>query len=427
MEESLKNPTVPCGLKTDAERARHVRKRVRQLWSSRGEWEPYPSMVDRPLAEIFVGHRPAPDAAPQTSSFTEKPASGASNFTTLHPILNELSAIEKIGTGHLVVLEETAAGRTYGRSMTVADRVGEDHIIIAKWIRRLTNWNGRQSSMSLWTERIVPLIEQRLKAQRLPVVRFRTLAQKIVVEVSLAGQTMKVPVDSHGVAFWRPSERDVLPSECAVCTLVPVCRQLPAATGVALLWRRLGLVEADGTPTRHGRIVSFFASGDGLAIAAALEDERYPLTDLIYDLANLDAGFRFAGDENRWGGRLADACHRAYELQSIPGYLENGLPPRYGSGADPIVAAAHKNPQQRHDWITLTLGAGDIDRIIIEWRSLLRRVAHSPELDWPRWTALQQMAAEILNETESPTLTKLPPLEYHQTKRVDHRLSLRRF
>jgi len=72
------------------------------------------------------------------------------------------------------------------------------------------------------------------------------------------------------------------------------------------------------------------------------------------------------------------------------------------------------------------LGPGDIDRIIIEWRSLLRQMAHAPDLDWPRWRALQQMAKAILRETESPTLTDLPPLEYHQTKRVDHRLILRR-
>ena len=68
---------------------------------------------------------------------------------------------------------------------------------------------------------------------------------------------------------------------------------------------------------------------------------------------------------------------------------------------------------------------GDIDRVIIEWRSLLRQIAHAPDLEWPRWRALQAMAKTILNETESPTLTELPPLEYHQTRRVDHRLILR--
>src|SRR5206468_733599 len=39
VEESLRHPKVPCGLRTDAERARHVRKRVREILNSRGEWE----------------------------------------------------------------------------------------------------------------------------------------------------------------------------------------------------------------------------------------------------------------------------------------------------------------------------------------------------------------------------------------------------
>jgi hypothetical protein len=235
-----------------------------------------------------------------------------------------------------------------------------------------------------------------------------------------------VPVDQYGVALWRPPEREVLPPDCAQCSLVPVCRQLSPSTGVALLWRRLGLIDASGVPTRRGKVVSFFTQGDGLAIAAALEDQNYSLQDLIYDLADLDAGFRFCGDENRWAGRLATACHEAYGLQSIPGYLENGLPPKYGAGAEQIVASVHKNPMSKHAWVTELLGVGDIDRIIIEWRSLLRRIWHSPALDWPRWTELQELAKATLNETESPTLTELPPLEYHQTRRVDHRLIMRR-
>ena len=61
-----------------------------------------------------------------------------------------------------------------------------------------------------------------------------------------------------------------------------------------------------------------------------------------------------------------------------------------------------------------------------EWRSMLRRIAHSPALEFARWTVLQELAKTILNETESPTMTDLPPLEYQQTKRIDHRLSFRR-
>src|SRR5262249_37261791 len=108
------------------------------------------------------------------------------------------------------------------------------------------------------------------------------------------------------------------------------------------------------------------------------------------------------------------------------GYLENGLPPKYGAGAEAVVRSVHLDPNAKHQWITDLLGAGDLDRVIIEWRSLMRQIAHAPELDWPRWRALQALAKTILRETESPTVTDLPPLEFHQTRRVEHQLLLRR-
>ena len=161
-------------------------------------------------------------------------------------------------------------------------------------------------------------------------------------------------------------------------------------------------------------------------MAAGLEDDSYPVNEMIYDLANLDASFRFCGEDHRWGGRLALVCQKTYGTISAPGYLENGVPPKYGAGAEQVVAAVHKDPLSKHSWVTELLGPGDIDRVIVEWRSTLRQIAHARDLDWPRWRALQEKAREILNETESPTLTALPPLEYHQTKRIDHRLVLRR-
>src|SRR5258706_10101223 len=54
VEESLKNPVTPCGLKTDAERARHVRKRVREMLNTRGEWELMPHPSEKPLREICI-------------------------------------------------------------------------------------------------------------------------------------------------------------------------------------------------------------------------------------------------------------------------------------------------------------------------------------------------------------------------------------
>ena len=370
----------------------------------------------------------APEDPPPLSGSSGGQAgrSPRNTFPALLPALSVPAALEKVGVGALCVLSEEAGQKTYGRALTVADRLHDERVIIAKWIRRLINWNGRQAPMSVWQDKIVPLIEHQLGHQKTPVVRFVNEGHKIIAQVSIAELTMRAVVDSHGVALWRPLEREVLPYDCARCTLVEVCKHLPTSTGTALLWRRLGLVQATGVPTLRGRVVSFFSQGDGLAIAAALEDESYPLEELIYDVANLDAGFRFCGDENRWGGRLGMVCHEKYGLQSVPGYLENGVPPKYGAGAEQVVASVHKNPMNKHVWVTELLGPGDIDRVIIEWRSLLRQIAHAPELDWPRWRDFQALAKGILNETESPTMTELPPLDYQQTRRVDHRLILRR-
>jgi superfamily II DNA/RNA helicase len=429
VEESLRHPDVPCGLRTDAERARHVRKRVREMQNSRGEWETMREPIPRQVHEIVAptdASRSVPPAPTPNADALHAPGI-TFHVSRFSPILSIPAALEKVGAGTLCVVSEDEQGKIYGRALTVADRLGHDRVLLAKWIRRLTNWNGRQVPLTVWEEEIVPLVREKLAQQKTPVVSFQNEAQRILALVSIANLTMRVPVDKYGVALWKPVEREVLPTDCAQCSLVPLCRQLPASTGVALLWRRLGLVDAAGVPSLRGRIVSFFSQGDGLAIAAALEDATYPLDELIYDLANLDAGFRFAGEDiNRWGGRLGIVCHEKYGLQSIPGYLENGVPPKYGAGAEQIVASVHKNPLAKQVWITDLLGTGDIDRVIIEWRSLLRQIAHAPELDWPRWLALQAMAKTLLNETESPTLTDLPPLEYHQTRRVDHRLILRR-
>jgi superfamily II DNA/RNA helicase len=434
VEESLRHPDVPCGLKTDAERARHVRRRLREMLNSRGEWQAYPEPAPVALKEVRIlpianGQWPTGrTGAPCANSDLEPGGLVAEpRDWKLRSALSEPAALERVGHGPLCVLSEGEQGKVHGRALTVADRLEGGRVLLAKWVRRLTRWNGRQAPLGFWNDKIAPLVAERLAEQKTPVVSFQNQAQRIVARVSLAELTLRVPVDSHGVALWRPPEREVLAPDCAKCSLVPVCRELPASTGVALLWRRLRLVEDSGAPTLRGRVVSFFSQGDGLAVAAALEDESYPLDELIYDVANLDAGFRFCSeDTNRWGGRLGLVCHQSFGLVSIPGYLENGVPPKYGAGAEHVVASVHKDPSSKHAWVTDLLGPGDIDRVIIEWRSLLRQIAHAPGLDWPRWRALQALARTILNETQSPTLTDLPPLEHHQTRRADHRLILPR-
>jgi hypothetical protein len=371
------------------------------------------------VERVPAGMEPGPILSPTSTE--------SGNFIVhLHAALSEPAVLEKVGHGLLSVIEEKDGRKIYGRTLMIAELISGERLLLVKWIRRQINWHGREAPLRTWESKIAPLVSDRLAHQRTPVVRFEMTKEKILAQISLADMTLRVPVDRHHVALWKPREREVAPRDCAQCELVSTCENLGTGAGTASLWRRLGLVDQTGVPTRRGRIVSFFQQEDGLAIAAALEDERYPLDELIYDVANLDAGFRFANEEDRWSGRLPIACHRAYGMHSVPGYLENGVPPRYGSGAEQILMSVHKNPLSKTSWITPFLGAGDIDRIIIEWRSLLRQIGKAPALEWPRWTALQAMARAILNETESPTLTDLPPLDFQQTRRIEHRLILRR-
>jgi hypothetical protein len=432
VEFSLKNPDVPCGLHTDAERARHVRKRQRQMVNSRGEWQPMPTLAEVSLGNIRMvsahsGLKSADSGTKPDREAPQEPTMPLSPLPLLRPLLSHAPALEKKGHGALVVVGEDEGVKLYGRTLTVAERLSGSRVLMAKWVRKLTNWAFREVAQKVWDESVAPLLGSKLaKHQHTPVLGFWDRGHQILANLSLAELTIRVPVDVHGIALWKPPEREVLAADCAVCPLVEACRNLDATTGTVLLWKRLLLVTPDGVPTRRGRIVSFFQQSDGLAIAVALEDETYSLDELIYDLANLDAGFRFCGDDNRWAGRLAMVCHASFGLQTIPGYLENGLPPTYGFGAETVVSAVHRDPLAKRGFITDLTGPGDIDRVIIEWRSLLRQISHAPSFEWPRWKALQTMAAIFLHETTSPTLTELPRLAPQQTKRVDHRLHFRR-
>ena len=129
---------------------------------------------------------------------------------------------------------------------------------------------------------------------------------------------MVVPVDSHGVAF---GNRSSVRCCTTIARFVRWCRFVADfrehRRGAALARSRVGRYRGHSDASRQGREHS--PQGNGLAIAAALEDESYPVEEMIYDLANLDGGFRFCGEENRWAGRLAMVCQKMYAVQTIPG------------------------------------------------------------------------------------------------------------
>ncbi len=411
IEFSITHPDAPCGLKTDTERARRVQTKAREFLNSRGHWQPMPEHVPVPLREARV-------------IADQKPKGQA---TELRPALTLESIARTFGKGTTAIVSPHGQEPVeYGRSAIVADRLKNGRLELSRWVRRLLNSRGRVIKPEFWRNKLSARFKHKLAERGTPVIRFVRKSGKLIAHLDLSDLPANAVIDDTGVPLLKAPIREIPNHDCAQCDLAPECRKLSKSIGTALVWRRMGLIEPAGTPTRHGRIVAFFTQGDGLAIAAALKDEGYPIDELIYDLANLKAGYRFAGDEYRWEGRLAFVCAQTYGRQTIPGYLEAGIPYEYGAGAEQIVQSIHSNPSCKHEWVGTVAEEGDIDRLIIEWRSLLRRIAHSPDLEWPRWMELKENAASVLNETESPTLKNLPELDYAQKQRLEHRLDLRR-
>lgn len=195
-------------------------------------------------------------------------------------------------------------------------------------------------------------------------------------------------------------------------------------------WRTLGLIDAEGVPTRRGEIFSFFQHGEGLAIVAALEDESYHVDELVQHMANLRSGSKFDLPTACGSERLAAVCRGTYGFINHLGYLENGLPIDYGEGAAELLdALLHPERPGSHE-LRMGVAEGDISRAYVEWLSLLRHITHAPDHPWRRWGALKEAAKQTLKQ-HTKTLRHffhldLPPLTNKQRHgKVRHYLMTR--
>jgi superfamily II DNA/RNA helicase len=193
---------------------------------------------------------------------------------------------------------------------------------------------------------------------------------------------------------------------------------LPSSGTPAIVWYRLGLIDENAHPTRRGRLFSFFNHGEGLAVAAALEDESYPIEQLVYDLANLRAGHRFSPFD-KGSDRLALACRAAYGEANFDGYLKKGVPEAYGEGASEVLMTVERNPTRIAQMTDEELSSGDIERARLEWRSILNHCAASPDMDWDRWLELKRNAAWLVEAMPGRNSLDFPPLT--ATQRTRHK------
>ena len=144
-------------------------------------------------------------------------------------------------------------------------------------------------------------------------------------------------------------------------------------------------------------ILSFFHGGEGLAVAVALEDETYPIDELVFDLANIRAGPRFAGEDAPTGGGSAFCVS-----ESTAGPIIQVTSPwacRCNTAPAHRKWCAHRGRSALQAQATNELlRHGDIESALVEWRSILRHIVLAPAYPLSRWTELKAAVGELIDK-----------------------------
>jgi superfamily II DNA/RNA helicase len=412
-----------CGLPVDGERGRLVRRHDQEMLTPEGMWEPQPAATDARLGDLYVrlpnGHWRLALTVP---ALAQKHGFGALCKIRFDQPTRQAQG-EPIQPAQGGPISRARSSFEYGREIPLAAPKKEIWVP-AKWLRKLLRERFpvlaavREWRPEEFLKQVLPVVEAEMRGR---------LHEQWVRDGMVFGRFRfhDFPAtgypDSHGRILENPDTRRTYPTVCQPCTLKANCEALELSVSPALAWRQLGLVDQKGVPTRRGIIFSFFNQGEGLAIAAALEEPDYPIEDLIFDLANLRVGHRFALDETYSHGRLGAVCQLVYQRGEYPGYLELGLPIAYGPGGSEVVrdVVAHQVP--RHRLVSESVRHGDIERALTEWRSLLRQITQTPDYDWDRWLQLREMASKYVHSTRSPARDPLPALAPAQSHRYNGR------
>lgn len=401
---------VPCPASAEAETARAdqntlfgLRPTRAEILNSKGEWEikQRDRHSSRPLGEAWIHYRNHLDPALETWHFI------ASAFP--------------IGR----VCKLARHGRPiYGKELPMGTERSPRRFTLTRNIRALTGLDAAtEYSLDQLDEAVVPLLVPHLYGARVAGMVQRQ--EILMMQLDFSDTPWPVYEDCCGVALIEPDERLSVIEHIPRITAGGTSQMVGSHTA-AHSWRTLGLIEEDGAPTRRGEVFSFFTGGEGLAIAAALEDDSYPLDELSLHLANLRGGHQFHDSEACGSERLAAACLDAYGAANHEGYLDAGLPPGYGEGTAEIIDH-WLHPSPRGHKAAEHIGEGDIERAFTEWLSLLRQIANAPELEWDRWERLRALCRAEARDMEkflpSRTLPEVPAIQLaHQP--AHHRVAL---
>jgi superfamily II DNA/RNA helicase len=386
-----------CGLPVDAERGRLVRRHEAEMLNSRGKWEVCPPASDSALSNLWIRREDG----------------------RWRPALTMATTLQPLGFGNLCKIRFDNKHFEYGRELPIAS-ITDKGWLAAKWFRKvlreqypLIPVNGALAPEKFLRD-LVPLIAKEVEGEFHDfVIRKNTAYGRF----RFGAASARGHLDAQGRHLANPELRRSYPLVCQRCACRSECEALDLSISPAFAWRQLGLVDDRGIPTRRGIIFSFFNQGEGLAVAAGLEEADYTINDLLFDLADLRAGHRFAMDDSRAGGRLAAICQNTYHRADFSGYLELGLPIAYGSGASEVVRDLVEHQIGRHKLVNDNIRHGDIERALTEWRSLLRQIVQAPSYEWERWKQLQEIASVYVQTTQSPARQPLPALAPNQMGR----------
>src|SRR5262249_18379544 len=95
-----------------------------------------------------------------------------------------------------------------------------------------------------------------------------------------------------------------------------------------------------------------------------------------------------------------------------------GVPMQYGAGASEVVREVVADPRSKHKLVGDLLRHGDIERALVEWRSLLHRIVTAPPYPLARWNELKAAAGELIEKNLAPTVVDLTGLLPVQQRRV---------
>ncbi len=395
-EHSIQFPDMPCGLMVDAERARHATANSEEILNSQGVWEPRSEKVEGAWRDVRVRVGDA-----------------------LRPALEQASLVKELGEGKLAKL-----GTVLGKKRLIGfqDKKKKTRIQLAGWLLKAFSEQGVAVQKRQEIEALAELPWNRLP-QCGEFVNTKREGFRVIGIFDFSNVVELFDRDVWGVLLHAPETRRAYPLECQSCVQRPICEgELSPARSPALAWRQLKLIDERGRPSLRGRIFSLFQGGEGLAIAAALEDESYAVDAIARDIANLRAGYRF-DDYSQYSHRLSRACRVAYRDRTYEGYLKHGLPPHYGDGAAEVIAEWGASAGKGKRLLGDNLKFGDVQRARQEWLSLLRHIINAPALEHDRWRELQACAKAILEVDDQRLLVNdLPPLEPSQIGRIEHRL-----